>query len=635
VSRLTILIVAALCWSPNALAQDYDGGLNAHGFVLTSQDGDIRDHYTVQRPGAMNTGEWFLGGIAEYANKPLVLMESVDGEVSELDAALTHVGALNLTAGYTPYERFRLGVSAPIYLTSTSFSESQGASIGDVRIDAMIVAAAPGENDSDFGVGVVPWVDLPTGDTTKYLGRGGVGGGAAVVGTYEMDQVTLTGNLGVQLDPKTENLENLTGSDSLLASLGANYLIDEVSSVGIEGHLAAPFDKNARAGTGTPAELIGSYRRVTDSGGFFSGGVALPVSRGAGAAAFRLFIGGGFGKIGPAGPKDLDLDGITDDLDACIDQPETVNNYIDEDGCPDELSTLNVTVTYDGAPVEGAELHVLGPDVDDKSLTAATPWSRQVIPDTSWSLEARKGECLAGDAKTLVGTGTQEAKVELQLVPSATLKIFVHDQSGKPIPNAELAWESDQPDCLPLVTPPLGSDGRGLAEVGAGKHRLAVSAPGYRIVEVPVVVQAGDDMPVDVTLQATKLKVTASKIVILEKVQFETAKAVILPQSYELLNEVADVVRRNPKAGRVEVQGHTDSRGSDTYNLDLSQRRSEAVRKYLIAQGVDKDRLIAVGYGESSPIDSNDTSKGRAQNRRVEFLLIDQKSQSIEEPVEP
>lgn len=633
-SRL-LIVLSVVGASSTALAQEYAGGLNAHGFVLTAQDGDIRDHYTAQRPGAMHAGEWFLGGVAEYANKPLVLVESLDGEISEVDAALNHVGALNLTGGYTVHDRVRLTVSAPVYLTSTSFSESQGAAFGDVRVDAMIVAVAPGDNDADFGVGVVPWVDLPTGATGKFLGRGNIAGGAAIAGTYELDRATFTANLGVQLDPQAEDLENLTGSDSLVASLGGNYLIDEVSSLGLEANLSAPFEKNDRAGTGTPAELTASYRRRLESGGYFSGGLAAPLSKGAGAAAFRLFIGGGFGKLGPRGPKDLDLDGITDDIDACIDQPETVNGYIDEDGCPDELSTLNVTVTYDGEPVEGASLHVLGPDVDEKAETAADTWSRQVIPDTSWSLEATKGECLAGEAKTLVGAGTQDATVDLQLVPSATLKIFVHDQAGKPIPDAVLMWESDQPDCLPLVTPPLGNDGRGLAEVGAGKHRLAVSAPGYRIVEVPVVVQAGDDMPVDVTLQATKLKVTASKIVILEKVQFETAKAVIRPVSFELLNEVADVVRRNPKAGRVEVQGHTDSRGSDSYNLDLSQRRAEAVRKYLIDRGVDKSRLIAVGYGEGTPIETNNTSRGRASNRRVEFLLIDQKSQEIEEPADP
>ena len=91
-------------------------------------------------------------------------------------------------------------------------------------------------------------------------------------------------------------------------------------------------------------------------------------------------------------------------------------------------------------------------------------------------------------------------------------------------------------------------------------------------------------------------------IVILDKVRFESARAVIKPESYELLDEVADVIRRNPQAGRVEVQGHTDSQGSDTYNLDLSQRRAEAIVEYLVGQGVaatvDMRTVRPLDYGE-------------------------------------
>jgi outer membrane protein OmpA-like peptidoglycan-associated protein len=613
-----------------ALAQD-QGGFDAHGFDLTAQDGDVRDHYTVHRPGVLNAQEWFAGGVIEYANRPLVLVTEQSDETLTTTNALNHVMALNLTGGATPHERIRLTASVPLYFTSTGFDGGQGAALGDLRLDALVSIIAP--NDGGFGVGVVPWLDLPTGATRKFLGRRTVAGGALAAGTYEADKLTFTGNLGVQLDPKID-LENLTGADSLIAGLGAGYMLDDVSNLGLEARLLAPFSKNDRAGTGSPAEAILSYRRRLDSGAFFSGGLAAPLSAGAGAAAWRLFVGGGFGKIGPAAPKDLDMDGITDDLDACPEQPETVNTYIDEDGCPDELGTLRAKVTFNGDVVSGADLSVTGPGVEEKVVTGADPWRKDVLPETMWMLQARKGDCLAGEVKKLVGAGINDAEVQLRLVPSATVSIWVHDTAGNAVPGAKLMWDSATPECLPEV-PQLANNGKAKADIGAGTHKLVVGAPGYRVVEVPILASPGEELPVEVVLTPTKLRVEAKRIVILEKVQFEFNKAVIKPESFELLNEVADVILRNPQAGRVEVQGHTDDKGSDKYNLDLSQRRSESVREYLIGRGVPRDRLLAVGYGESVPLVPNTTEPNRATNRRVEFLLIDQQQQQIEEKAPP
>ncbi len=122
------------------------------------------------------------------------------------------------------------------------------------------------------------------------------------------------------------------------------------------------------------------------------------------------------------------------------------------------------------------------------------------------------------------------------------------------------------------------------------------------------------------------VEVTETAIRITQQVHFEFNRARIRPESYGLLNTVAQALRDYPEI-RVEVQGHTDSRGSDPSNLRLSQERAEAVVQFLVAAGIDPTRLSPRGYGESRPIESNRTSAGRAANRRVEFVRTDQAAQ--------
>ncbi len=118
--------------------------------------------------------------------------------------------------------------------------------------------------------------------------------------------------------------------------------------------------------------------------------------------------------------------------------------------------------------------------------------------------------------------------------------------------------------------------------------------------------------------------VEKKKIIITKKIHFEFDKAVIRPISFRILNAVVDIMKENPDIRKVRVEGHCDYKGSDAYNMKLSQRRTNAVRDYLISHGISGDRLVAVGYGESRPIATNETAEGRARNRRVEFTILDQ-----------
>ncbi len=108
---------------------------------------------------------------------------------------------------------------------------------------------------------------------------------------------------------------------------------------------------------------------------------------------------------------------------------------------------------------------------------------------------------------------------------------------------------------------------------------------------------------------------------VLEGIQFESRKWTIEPQAYPILDEVVAVMKENPGV-RVEVQGHTDNVGSEADNRKLSKNRARAVMEYLVKKGVDKKRLSSAGYGFARPIASNDTTEGRAQNRRVELMPI-------------
>ena len=108
---------------------------------------------------------------------------------------------------------------------------------------------------------------------------------------------------------------------------------------------------------------------------------------------------------------------------------------------------------------------------------------------------------------------------------------------------------------------------------------------------------------------------------VLEGVEFATSSAELTPASRSTLERVAESLRAWPEV-RIEIGGHTDSQGAAEFNRDLSQRRAESVRQFLIGEGIDPDRITAVGYGEAFPIRTNDTVEGRAANRRVELKRI-------------
>jgi OmpA-OmpF porin, OOP family len=110
--------------------------------------------------------------------------------------------------------------------------------------------------------------------------------------------------------------------------------------------------------------------------------------------------------------------------------------------------------------------------------------------------------------------------------------------------------------------------------------------------------------------------------VVLRGVEFEFDSPAVAPGWQPVLEGVAGGLQQHPRL-RIELQGHTDSRGPDAYNLRLSQRRAESVRERLIANGASASQLVAKGYGETQPVGDNDTAAGRASNRRVVMAVLE------------
>jgi outer membrane protein OmpA-like peptidoglycan-associated protein len=123
------------------------------------------------------------------------------------------------------------------------------------------------------------------------------------------------------------------------------------------------------------------------------------------------------------------------------------------------------------------------------------------------------------------------------------------------------------------------------------------------------------------TLQAKVNDTNQGLVLTLNDVLFAPNTANIEPGAKQNLYPLITFLREHPTR-QVSIAGYTDNTGSESYNRDLSQRRAEAVRGFLIQNGIQSDRVTAHGFGEASPVAPNDTAAGRQQNRRVEITVL-------------
>jgi len=268
--------------------------------------------------------------------------------------------------------------------------------------------------------------------------------------------------------------------------------------------------------------------------------------------------------------KDSDRDGVADARDRCPGTPRAA--AVDANGCP-------LDGDHDGVP-------------DYRDRCPDTPAGATV--DSDGCPDDGDGDGVYNGLDKCPGTPAN-ATVDADGCPSDTDRDGVFNGIDQ-CPDTPAGVDVDAKGC------PLDSDGDGVFD---GPDRCPDTPAGAEVDAYGcTVIEAG--------LEAGRL--------VLQNVYFDTNRAVIRPESEAILAELADEISGRPEI-QLEVQGHTDSTGSRAYNRQLSQQRAESVVNFLIEHGVPAGRLTARGYGEGSPIASNDTPEGRQQNRRVEFIV--------------
>lgn len=225
-----------------------------------------------------------------------------------------------------------------------------------------------------------------------------------------------------------------------------------------------------------------------------------------------------------------------------------------------------------------------------------------------------------------VAVAKGEKKVEIPLEPStqkATFSGTVSAASGGPVSGATVVV--DGPESRELTT---DESGKFSAEVPTGSYTVGISAPEYQATRKTVDIGPESDGSSTFSLEeggnSSLVELGEEKIKVEERVSFASGTAQIDEESFEILDAVAAKLRARPDIEKLEVQGHTDDVGSKSDNMELSEKRADAVVDYLTDEGISGDRLQAKGYGPEQPRVPNISDRNRRMNRRVDFKILEQ-----------
>ena len=189
-----------------------------------------------------------------------------------------------------------------------------------------------------------------------------------------------------------------------------------------------------------------------------------------------------------------------------------------------------------------------------------------------------------------------------------------HAESGEPLAvTASFINRATNDTTLRLTTDTLSGSARHILEDEIA-YKIHISHLGYETY-VSDIVSIGDS--INVALQPIK----QGRVIVLHNLFFATNATRVLPESETALHDLYEFMAENPNL-RIRIVGHTDNVGSDMANMKLSQGRADAVKEALVKRGIAQERIETIGMGKRQPIATNDTEEGRAQNRRVEFVVL-------------
>ncbi|WNG55016.1 OmpA family protein [Archangium gephyra] len=523
---------------------------------------------------------WHLAASLNYASNPLGFLDPRQDDF--IYSIVANQVTVDLMGSISLWDRFELGVALPITYQSSESGASvtpafqngvSGAGLGDLRL----VPKAHLLTAGGFDLGVVVPVLLPSAGGNGFRGGAGVSARPQLVGEWgNGNGLRLVANLGANLQPE-QQVRNLRTGTELMFAVGAQVPLTE--KLAVRANLAGAFGLNDQDMEGRPLELLAAvqYRITPGLAAHVGGGPGL--TRGYGTPGFRLFAGVDWTQPGerapapppaPPAPADSDADGVTDDKDQCAQGPEDMDGFQDDDGCADPDND------QDGIP-----------DTNDKCPNE---------PETVNGFQDEDG-CPDKEPVDSDKDGLMDDQDKCPTQPED--KDGFQDEDGCPDPDNDKDGVPDWEDQCPLQPETINGvkDEDGCPDEGKSKVRLE-----------------------------------AKRIVILDKVYFATNKDVILPKSFDLLNQVASVLRANPQIELLRVEGHTDNQGKPAKNQNLSERRAANVRAFLIKEGVAAERLESVGYGQTKPVDTNKTAAGRENNRRVEFNILKVAGEEAEQP---
>lgn len=521
---------------------------------------------TLQAESPLLVGEGFSGGIlAAFSDSPVV-RNFDNGQQQEAVSAML---PFNLYGGYTLGETARIDAFLPVYgFVDAPINNFSGPAMGDLRLQGVVPLWAM---DEVLNLGVVPRIGLPTGNRSAATFTG-IAASLDLAASGIVPDLPLgwVANLGISAAPGSD-LEGVGLGSSFDVTGGAWWQASESFRLGGELDLLAGLVQGNAGGNATSTGHIFA-QQVLPSGLAMNLGAGTGLIAGLGAPSYRVTFGVSYAQL----VRDADKDGIPDEEDGCIDNPEDFDGFQDEDGCPeldndmDGIEDLTDNCPNDPEDLDGYDDADGCPDPDNDADGVLDVDDRCPMDEGT----ASNGGCPDSDGDGLVDL---DDECPDESGPAET--------NGCPDRDEDLV--SDVEDGCPDDAGPL--DERTDLKDGCPKNAY----------------------------------VTAGAIRILQRVEFQTNSARIRAQSFGILEEVSSLMLRHPEIRSIEVQGHTDNVGRAEYNLKLSDRRAKSVRDFLIGTGVEGERLSPKGFGQEVPLDTNRTDNGRKNNRRVEFSILE------------